>query len=372
MNLYDRFVANLRVRRFTVLALIIFLLWLVRGVMSTLLLTFIFTFLMVHLIRWVQRKLPRIRPGVVVIPVYILIIGGIYIVISHYVPILLRQFFKLFHLVFEFYERPDVDSNEILRLVAQWIQRLNLNAQIRSSISQIFQYITNIGGAGVTFVVSFILSFFYSIEVDQLNRFGRLFIKSDFGWFFEDIYFFGQKFVNTFGVVLEAQLLIAIVNTTLTTITLSFMRMPSLAPLAVMVFFLSLIPVAGVMISLVPLSFVAYTVGGFRYIVYILIMIIVIHIIEAYILNPKFMSSRTQLPVFFTFVVLLASERLFGTWGLIVGIPIFTFFLDILGVKAIKGGTSGVSQRLHFHHFSRNSKGDNDAKFTDQNHESDK
>ncbi|SII04319.1 Domain of uncharacterised function DUF20 [Mycobacteroides abscessus subsp. abscessus] len=66
-------------------------------------------------------------------------------------------------------------------------------------------------------------------------------------------------------------------------------------------------------------------------------MIAAIHVLEAYVLNPKFMSSRTQLPVFFTFVVLLVAERLFGTWGLIVGIPIFTFFLDVLGVKKIAG-----------------------------------
>lgn len=28
------------------------------------------------------------------------------------------------------------------------------------------------------------------------------------------------------------------------------------------------------------------------------------------------------------------SEHLFGMWGLIVGIPVFTFLLDILGVKS--------------------------------------
>ena len=59
----------------------------------------------------------------------------------------------------------------------------------------------------------------------------------------------------------------------------------------------------------------------------------IIHAIEAYILNPKFMSSRTKLPIFYTFVILLVSEKFLGVWGLIVGIPIFNFFLEILGVK---------------------------------------
>ena len=61
-------------------------------------------------------------------------------------------------------------------------------------------------------------------------------------------------------------------------------------------------------------------------------MIAVIHAIEAYILNPKLMSSKTDLPIFYTFIVLIFSEHFFGVWGLIIGIPIFVFLLDILEV----------------------------------------
>jgi len=42
------------------------------------------------------------------------------------------------------------------------------------------------------------------------------------------------------------------------------------------------------------------------------------------------------LPVFFTFIVLIFSEHFFGVWGLIVGIPIFIFLLDLLEVKSDK------------------------------------
>ncbi|MEL1196152.1 AI-2E family transporter, partial [Staphylococcus epidermidis] len=86
----------------------------------------------------------------------------------------------------------------------------------------------------------------------------------------------------------------------------------------------------------IPLCIIAFSVGGIQYVVYILVMILVIHALEAYVLNPRFMSSKTQLPIFFTFVVLFVAERFLGTWGLIVGLPIFTFFLDVLGVKTIQ------------------------------------
>ena len=154
-------------------------------------------------------------------------------------------------------------------------------------------------------------------------------------WLFQDIHFFARKFVNTFGVVLEAQVIIAVINTLLTAIALTILKFPSVPSLAIMVFFLSMIPVAGVIISLIPLSIIGYTVGGLQTMVYVWIAILAIHALETYVLNPKLMSSRTHLPIFVTFVVLLVSEQLLGTWGLVVGIPIFTFFLDVLGVQTL-------------------------------------
>lgn len=195
----------------------------------------------------------------------------------------------------------------------------------------------------VTFLLSLLLSFFYTIELDSLNAFGQKFLDSTFGWFFADVSFFAKKFINTFGIVLEAQIVIALVNTTITVITLLFMKMPNIPSLGIMVFLLSLIPVAGAIISVVPLSIIAYTVGGWQDVATIIVMIIVIHILESYVLNPKFMSSRTQLPIFFTFVVLLFAEHIWGTWGLIVGIPVFTFLLDILGVQ--QSGKSGATNK---------------------------
>ena len=146
------------------------------------------------------------------------------------------------------------------------------------------------------------------------------------------LHFLVENLLGTFGKVIEAQFIIAIVNTVLSVIALWIMDFPQLFGLGIMIFFLGLIPVAGVIISLIPLSLIAYTVGGFVQVLYILIIIVIIHAIEAYILNPKLMSSKTDLPIFYTFIVLIFSEHFFGVWGLIIGIPIFVFLLDVLEV----------------------------------------
>lgn len=171
------------------------------------------------------------------------------------------------------------------------------------------------------------------IEKEKTISFSRNFLSSEYAWFFQDLFYFAKVFVETFGVVVEVQLLIALVNTLVTTLGLGLIGFTQLPTLAIMIFFLSLIPVAGVIFSCIPLTLIAYSTGGIQTVVYVLILIVIVHCIEAYILNPKFMSSRTKLPIFYTFVILLFSERFLGVWGLIVGIPIFNFFLEILGVK---------------------------------------
>ncbi|MFD1550088.1 AI-2E family transporter [Levilactobacillus fuyuanensis] len=336
MSLWERFIANIRLRRFVVLVVLIFILCLIRSEMNMILLTFIFTFLILQLVKAV-RKVVKLPPGLIVSLAYIIIIGGLYLAITTYLPALITSSMKGGETLFKFYQNPQTDGNEVIRWISDYIKSSDIVNQLQNGAKVVLTYISTIGSFGLTLFMSMILSYFFTIESKQMASFSKHFLTSTYGWIFQDINFFATKFVNTFGVVLEAQFFIALCNTVITTVVLAIMHMPQLPTLAIMIFILSLIPVAGVIVSVVPLTILGYSVGGFRYIVYILIMIVVVHALEAYVLNPKFMSSRTELPIFYTFVVLLAGEQLFGVWGLIVGVPIFTFFLDILGVRPVHG-----------------------------------
>jgi len=44
----------------------------------------------------------------------------------------------------------------------------------------------------------------------------------------------------------------------------------------------------------------------------IVLLIVIVHIVEAYYLNPKIVSSFLKIPVSLTFVILLVSEHFFG------------------------------------------------------------
>ena len=110
------------------------------------------------------------------------------------------------------------------------------------------------------------------------------------------------------------------------------MQFPYIMVLAIMIFILGLIPVAGVFISLVPLLIIAFNIGGLLKVIQVIIMIVVIHAIEAYFLNPKLMSRRTSLPVSLVFVVLIISERYLGAWGMLIGVPVFIFIMNVLNI----------------------------------------
>lgn len=332
---WENFKANIPLRRTVVLAIIIFTLYLVRSMMNTILLTFIFTYLIVNLIKRLKKYIPKVPSQVIVIATYIILIGLIYLMINVYIPIIVPQTTKMVHSVVKFYQNNDFDW--FMKSVHRYISNAELAAQAKKGMGIIFHAVTGFGTLTVSIVMSLLLSFFYTINLKELNTFSGAFVKTGYlKWFFEDVTYFGKTFVNTFGVVLEAQFLIAICNTVITIIGLLILKIPQIFALGIIVFVLSLIPVAGVIISLIPLGIVAYTVGGIKDVIYIIIMILIIHALESYVLNPKLMASKTELPIFYTFVCLLVGEHFLGIWGLIVAVPIFTFLLDILGIKPVK------------------------------------
>lgn len=103
---------------------------------------------------------------------------------------------------------------------------------------------------------------------------------------------------------------------------------PFIATLGITVFIFGFIPVLGFFISSAPILIIGFNYGGLDVVAAILVMIAIIHAVEAYYLNPKIVSSYMEFPVFITFLVLLLSEHFFGFVGLLIGVPLFYIFLD--------------------------------------------
>ena len=317
------------VKRLIIFGLIILILYSARSMINLILLTFIFTFLMDRLVEFTYKHI-RLNRKILVILMYILIVGLLTFGVMKYLPIITIEISQLIRQITVFYSQPH--DNVLINYVETILSNNQIAGYLENGFSFLLKSFTDISKTSVQVLIALLLSLFFILEKPRLKEFTDKFRNSKIAPFYYEIEFFGKKFTRTFGKVIEAQFIIAVVNTILSVLILSILGFPQIIGLGIMIFFLGLIPVAGVIISLVPLTLIAFTIGGFLKVLYVLIAIMIIHAIEAYILNPKLMSSKTDLPVFYTFVVLIFSQNFFGVWGLIIGIPVFVFLLDVLEV----------------------------------------
>jgi predicted PurR-regulated permease PerM len=329
MDVLQTLIQKKSFKRLMIFALIAVVLYFLRDMINLILLTFIFTFLMDRLVKIVTNKIPINRKFTVIV-LYCLIVGLLSLGIVKYLPIIALEISQLVKQLTTFYTQPH--HNKVWNYIVSIINISKISTYLEHGFTFIVKYFTDIGKILVQVLLSLLLSLFFLLEKKRLIDFTKKFQDSKISAFYNEIEFFAGKFTRSFGKVIEAQFIIAIVNCILTVIALSIMHFPQLFGLAILIFFLGLIPVAGVIIAFVPLSLIAYSIGGGMQVLYVFIIIAVIHAIETYILNPKLMSSKTNLPIFYTFIVLIFSEHFFGVWGLIIGIPIFMFLLDVLDV----------------------------------------
>lgn len=146
-----------------------------------------------------------------------------------------------------------------------------------------------------------------------------------------DIYAEIAPGARSFGLMLgrafEAQTIVAVVNALLSVIVFLVLGLPSIALLATAVFLCSYIPILGMFISTAPAAIMAFKVGGAMHVLWLLIAILVIHAIEAYMLNPLIYGRHLHLHPLAVLIILLVGEHLFGVWGLLLGVPIAAFVL---------------------------------------------
>lgn len=336
MNLVNIFKKE-TTKKLLTLAFIALVLYLMRGILDLFLLTFMFAYIIYSIelpITNFLNKFIRVKRSVVILFLYIVLFVLIAVFIYEYVPVLVKEITNLIDQLSKF-SMPS-SNNKIVEMVTSQIHIEDVTKYLQSKTSNIVALAANVGKWSLNIFLAMMLSLIFMMEIDSIKNFMRKFKTSKIAGAYNYLRYFAMNFLNTFGKVIQAQLTIAVVNTVLSMIALSIMGFPSILAIGLMVFVLSLIPVAGVIISLIPLTMIAFKIGGLMKVLYVLIMIALLHMLESYVLNPKLMSVKTKLPVFVTFAVLLVSQHFMGIWGLLLGIPLFMFILDLLDVKLVE------------------------------------
>jgi predicted PurR-regulated permease PerM len=179
---------------------------------------------------------------------------------------------------------------------------------------------------GSSFLLSILFSFLIVLDLPELTRGVRRLRESRVAFIYEVVGSSISEFARVLGSALEAQFYIAILNTILTAIGIKILGLTgSIAFLSVVVFFCSFIPVAGVFLSSAPICLLAFQKGGLGLMLGAGLLIWIIHLIEAYILNPKIYGHALRVNPVLVLIILTLGGKLFGVWGLVLGLPICTY-----------------------------------------------
>ncbi|EWM22382.1 Uncharacterized protein family UPF0118 [Nannochloropsis gaditana] len=163
----------------------------------------------------------------------------------------------------------------------------------------------------------------YSVLAPQLTAFGRL---------------VGQSF--------EVQSIIALVNTLLTTLGLVFLKIPGYGFMSLVVLITSFIPVFGVFLSTLPMALVAVSEYGVGKMIDVILMVIGVHVVEAYCLSPLIYSATVKLHPVLIVAALYMMEHLAGLQGVFLAVPVTMFVIrQVLGIPADGHGKGSLEAR---------------------------
>ncbi|CAM3438034.1 AI-2E family transporter [Paenibacillus lupini] len=336
METLKTFFAHSIVKRVVFVLLVFALLYSLRDMLNLLLLLFMVTFVMIRLQSFITKQIRRvipISPVVVTTVLYVALIIGLVYGLVNYVPKLINEIVDIVNNVQKFLGSSQND--QIAQVVADTLDKIEYKTFLNSALT----YAKTIGSWLEIILLVILLSYFFQLERRKIVEFTEKFSNSTIGWLYMEFRYFGGKFIASFGKVLEVQLMIAVINTVLTIAGLWIMGFPYLFALTIMVFMLSLVPVAGVVVSFIPIAIIGYQIGGNTTVIWVIVLVLVIHALETYFLNPRLYANKTNLPMFYSFFILILSEHYMGIWGLLIGIPIFMFMLDVLKVEQVSSSS---------------------------------
>jgi predicted PurR-regulated permease PerM len=204
------------------------------------------------------------------------------------------------------------------------------NIKSHEKIEQLLGNVKEIGEKIISTVSAFLLALLFSflivLDLPALSASIRSLENTKLRFIYVEV----AESIHDFGLVLgqafEAQFLIALVNTLLTALGLSILGVGKhIAFLSVIVFLFSFVPVVGVFTSSIPICLVALQVSGVHAMLAAIGLIIIVHFLEGYVLNPRIYGYRLHINPVIVLIILTIGGKLFYFWGLILGVPVCTY-----------------------------------------------
>ena len=173
------------------------------------------------------------------------------------------------------------------------------------------------------FILTFMVAAYLLIDVDRVMGFLRSLVPPQYRLTFDELL---REIDRGLSGIIRGQLIICVVNATLTTVGLLLFRVKYAVLLGMLAGTFSFIPVFGSILSSVPIVAVALTSGpsGFSLSTGLGMLgwIVGIHLLEANFLNPKIIGGAAKMHPVVVVFALLVGEESGGLIGALLAVPI--------------------------------------------------
>lgn len=218
-------------------------------------------------------------------------------------------------------EEPAHDDGELGGVLRSFVasQSAKLGTVIGPALSALIAGVTDFL---TNFVITFMIAAFILVDLRRVNASVRGLVPDEYQADFEELW---ASMDRGLGGVVRGQLLICLVNGTLTFVGLIVFGVKYSFLLGLMAGAFSLVPIFGTLISSVPIILIAaaspdegLSLGPA---LGMLAWIAGVHLLEANVLNPKIIGDSAHIHPVIVIFALLAGESMFGLVGALLAIP---------------------------------------------------
>jgi predicted PurR-regulated permease PerM len=324
-------------RRIFLWIAILWLLYILRDFFALVFLTFLIVSFTLPVVRYFQAE-TRIPRKVIIVSLYLLILTTLVGMFYYTTPRITREAFgvaselgsiqiRVLNLKDEMKAKypalqpllDQVDERQVYAYMNQVMEQ-QVGPTLRKSARIAFATIS-------TILLSLLFSFLIVLDLSRLTLEIRRLERSKLHDIFVETAEPVVRFAAVIAQAFRAQAVIAVVNTVLTLIGFLILGLPNVTLLTIVVFFFSFIPVLGVFISTTPAVLVAINAGGYDKAVGVIILVTIIHLIEAYVLNPLIYGRHLKLNPVLVLIILFVGHHFFGMWGMLLAVPVTYYFL---------------------------------------------
>lgn len=311
------------------------LLWLLRGLFGLLFLTFILSFIFFNIIDRLEEKTPLGRRFLIITTYLVFLVGqaGLgALILPRLVTeskVFITQLPKTLEALQAYLAELAGRQTQLAPLILRVRESVSFEALIGLNqdavISVMLKYFNSFTALVSYFVIGILFSFLVLYDYFRIREWARSLSSTRLRDFYLETAGPVLRLGRIVGEAFRAQIIIACVNTLLTSAGLLALDIHPVVVLATIVFFCGLVPVLGTFISSAPICLIAFNTGGIDLTLMALAMITGVHILETYVLNPRVFSAVMRINPVLTLIILYLGHRIFGLWGVLLGVPVAVY-----------------------------------------------